>query len=216
MAGFDFQELELKGAYLISNFMVGDNRGGFTKCFEKDLYKNAGIEFNLNETFASMSAKNVIRGLHFQTNKPQAKLACVLKGKVWDIIVDLRSDSATYKKWISVELSAENHAALYIPRGFAHGFASLEDGTIMLYQCDGAYDKETDTGIRFDDPDIGIEWPINLEKAIHSERDLSLMSFMEYEKHPMDYIYVCGGGYCIEPKNQYFYAFPYDESRCMA
>jgi len=182
MAGFEFKELELSGAYLISNFMVGDNRGGFTKCFEKEIYRNAGIEFNLNESFASMSASNVIRGLHFQIHNPQAKLVCVLNGKVWDVIVDLRPESVTYRKWVSAELSAENHRALFIPRGFAHGFVSLRDETVMLYQCDGAYDKETDTGIRFDDPDIGIEWPIDVRTAIHSERDMTLMSFKEYEE----------------------------------
>lgn len=93
MAGFEFQELELKGAYLISNFYAGDNRGGFTKSFEKDIYKNAGIEFQLNETFASRSMKNVIRGLHFQTHNPQAELVSVVAGKVWDVIVDLSDHS---------------------------------------------------------------------------------------------------------------------------
>lgn len=185
MAGFEFTKLKLDGAYLIENFSVGDSRGGFTKCFEKDIYANAGIEFKLNESFASVSAKNVIRGLHFQTRDPQAKLVCVVQGKVFDVIVDLRPDSSTYKKWISAELSAENHKALYVPRGFAHGFASLEDGTVMLYQCDGAYDKETDTGIMFNDAEIGITWPIGEEVAIHSQRDLQLMSFEEYEKNPM-------------------------------
>lgn len=181
MANFAFKKLELDGAYLVENFSVGDNRGGFTKCFEKDIYANAGIEFQLNETFASVSAKNVIRGLHFQTHNPQAKLVCVVKGKVWDVIVDLRKDSPTYKKWIAAELSAENHKALYVPRGFAHGFASLEDETIMLYQCDGAYDKDSDTGIMFNDPEFGIKWPVDEKTAIHSARDLQLMSFSEYE-----------------------------------
>ncbi len=175
MAGFEFQELELKGAYLISSFYAGDNRGGFTKSFEKDIFKEAGIEFNLNETFASVSMKNVIRGLHFQTHNPQAKLVSVVAGKVWDVMVDLRPNSPTFKKWYAHELSAENHMSFYIPRGFAHGFASLEDNTVMLYQCDGKYDKETDTGIRFDDPDIAIEWPIDVSRAIHSGRDLELL-----------------------------------------
>lgn len=186
MAGFEFEKLELEGAYLISNFSVGDNRGGFTKCFEKDIYRAGGIEFQLNETFASVSAKNVIRGLHFQTHNPQAKLVCVVKGRVWDVIVDLRPDSPTYKKWISAELSDENHQALYIPRGFAHGFASMEDGTVMLYQCDGAYDKDTDTGIIFNDPDIGIDWPVSEDVAIHSGRDMTLLSLKEYETNPME------------------------------
>ena len=186
MSGFEFRELELTGAYLISNFYIGDNRGGFTKSFEKDIYKHAGIDFQLNETFASRSMKNVIRGLHFQTHNPQAKLVSVVAGKVWDVIVDLRPNSPSYMKWTAHELSSENHLSFYIPRGFAHGFASLEDGTVMLYQCDGKYDIETDTGIRFDDPDIGIKWPVDESIAIHSERDLQLGSLKDYLKKPME------------------------------
>lgn len=185
MQEFGFVKLELEGAYLIDNFFVGDNRGGFTKYFEKDIYRTAGIKFSLNETFASVSEKNVIRGLHFQINNPQAKLVSVVKGKVWDVIVDLRISSETYKKWIGIELSDANHKALYVPRGFAHGFLSLEDETVMLYQCDGAYDKETDTGIVFNDEEIGIKWPIDLEKTIHSTRDMNLMKLSEYELNPM-------------------------------
>lgn len=186
MAGFEFQELELKGAYLISNFYAGDNRGGFTKSFEKDIFKEAGIDFRLNETFASRSMKNVIRGLHFQTHNPQAKLVSVVAGSVWDVIVDLRPDSSTYKKWVAHELSAENHLSFFVPRGFAHGFASLVNDTVMLYQCDGKYDAETDTGIRFDDPEIGIDWPVEESVAIHSDRDLNLRSFCDYLKKPME------------------------------
>lgn len=185
MSGFEFKKMDLEGAYLIDNFYAGDNRGGFTKCFEKDIYLNAGIEFNLNETFVSVSGKNVVRGLHFQTHNPQAKLVCVIKGKAWDVIVDLRPQSPTYKKWVSIELSNDNHRAIYVPRGFAHGFCSLEEETIMLYQCDGAYDKDSDTGIRFDDSEIGIKWPIELKKAIHSNRDMNLMSLDQYEMNPM-------------------------------
>lgn len=185
MAGFEFEKLELNGAYLIENFYMGDIRGSFTKNFEKEIYSNEGIDFSLNETFTSVSSKNVIRGLHFQTHNPQAKLICVVKGKVWDVIVDLRMNSNTYKKWIGLELSAINHKAIFIPKGFAHGFVSLEEETIMLYQCDGAYNKKTDTGIIFNDPDIGIKWPIKEEEAIHSSRDMKLMSLMEYEKNPM-------------------------------
>lgn len=180
--GFEFRELELKGAYRITSFYAGDSRGGFTKTFEKDFFEAAGILFTLNETFASRSAKNVIRGLHFQTNNPQAKLVSVISGRAWDVIVDLRPESPTFKQWTAHELSAENHLSFYVPRGFAHGFASLEDNTIMLYQCDGKYDKETDTGIRFDDPDIGIQWPVDEKEAIHSERDMNLQSFSAYIK----------------------------------
>lgn len=181
MANYKMVELELPGAYIIECFAVGDSRGGFIKCYEKEAYSKAGIEFNLYETFVSNSAKNVIRGMHFQLNAPQTKLVSVLRGKIYDVIVDLRRTSPTYKQWLGVELSRENHKALVIPRGFAHGFMSLEDDTIVMYQCDGAYDKETDTGIRYDDQDIGIQWPIDEKhKTIHSERDLGLMSFEEF------------------------------------
>ena len=99
--------------------------------------------------------------------------------------MDLRTDSPTFKQWYAHELTAENHLSFYVPRGFAHGFASLEDGTVMLYQCEGKYDKETDTGIKFDDPDIGISWPIGEDKAIHSNRDSNLQCFFEYMNNPM-------------------------------
>ncbi len=184
--GFEFKELDLKGAYLISNFYSVDNRGGFTKHFEKDIFLNSGIKFQLNETFTSRSMKNVIRGLHFQTRNPQAKLVSVIAGRAWDVIVDLRPESPTYKKWTGHELSSDNHLSFYVPRGFAHGFASLEDNTVMLYQCDGKYDSETDTGIKFDDPEIHISWPVDENVAIHSSRDLNLQSFLEYQKHPME------------------------------
>lgn len=186
MAGFEFQELDLRGAYLIRNFYAGDGRGSFAKNFEKDIYAEAGIAFKLYETFVSHSVKNVIRGLHFQIHNPQAKLVSVVAGSVWDVMVDLRLDSPTFKQWRAYELSAENHLSFFIPRGFAHGFLSLEDGTAMLYQCDGKYDKETDTGILFNDPEIGIQWPVDKDAAIHSERDLRLQSFADYLKKPME------------------------------
>lgn len=186
MADCRIVELSIKGSYLIHNFYVGDNRGWFAKTFEKEFLKESHMDFNVDETFLSKSQKNVIRGLHFQTHNPQAKLVTVISGKVWDVIVDLRQDSPTFKKWISVELSDTDHNSILIPRGFAHGFASLEDNTIMLYQCEGDYNKQTDTGIRFDDPDIGIEWPINLSEAIHSKRDLSFGSLADYLHNPME------------------------------
>lgn len=182
---FEFEKLDLDGAMHIKNFYSTDNRGKFTKCYEKDIYSKAGIEFNVHETFISVSNKNVIRGLHFQLSKPQAKIVSVVQGRLWDVIVDLRPDSHTFRKWRGIELSEDLHNAIYIPKGFAHGFVSLEDHTVMLYQCDGEYDKKSDTGIKFDDLDIGITWPINTQNVICSERDLNLMSFKEYLDNPM-------------------------------
>lgn len=180
-----FEKTILSGAFLIQAFSTDDSRGGFSKIFEKDTFSEAGISFSLNETFFSVSAKNVIRGLHFQMHEPQAKLVTVVQGCVWDVIVDLRPESLTFGKWVGQELSGKNHLGFYVPRGFAHGFACLTDNTIMLYQCEGKYDKTSDTGIRFDDFELGIEWPVVEDVAIHSERDLSLQSLEEYRKHPM-------------------------------
>ncbi len=183
MAGFEFEKLDLEGAYLIHTFTAGDARGGFTKSFEMDIYKNAGIDFHLNETFVSLSAKNVMRGLHFQTKNPQAKLVTVAHGSVFDVLVDLREGSPTFGKWRGFYLNSDNHDALYIPRGFAHGFVSMEDGTLMMYQCDGVYDKETDTGIIYNDPQIAIEWPVeDAETCIHSARDMSFLTLDEMIK----------------------------------
>ena len=133
----------------------------------------------------SVSAKNVIRGIHFQTNNPQAKIVTVLSGRAWDVIVDLRVNSNTFKKWYAIELSNENHRGFYVPKGFGHGFAALEDNTIMLYQCDGKYDAESDSGVIYNDKELCIEWPINDEVAIHSDRDLNLQSLQEYISNPM-------------------------------
>ena len=181
MAGFEFNELDLKGAFLIENFSVGDVRGRFCKCYERSVYEKAGISFSLSESFASVSMKNVVRGIHFQLKDPQAKLVCALKGRIWDVIVDLRPESKTYRRWVAEELSDENHRAFYIPRGFGHGFAALTDDVVMLYQCDGKYDPESDTGIMYDAPEIGIDWPIPKKDMILSERDKNQMSFHEFE-----------------------------------
>lgn len=182
MTGFDFEELKLGGAFAITNFYCSDQRGSFIKSFEQEIYKTEGIDFSASETFVTVSRKNVIRGLHFQLNNPQAKLICILNGNAWDVIVDLRKSSPTYKQWMCVELSSDGRNAVYVPRGFAHGFASLADNTTMLYQCSGKYDKKTDTGIVFNDPTIGIKWPIESKEAILSERDLDLMRFEDFEK----------------------------------
>ena len=179
--GFDFEELGLYGAFAITNYYFSDKRGSFIKSYEHNVYHDAGISFSMSETFVTVSGNNVIRGLHFQLHQPQAKLICLLSGKAWDVIVDLRRSSPTYKKWISVELNSEGRNAVYVPRGFAHGFASLSDATTLLYQCDGDYDKETDTGIVYNDETIGVDWPIRDNKAILSDKDLELMSFEQFE-----------------------------------
>lgn len=184
MQTFNVREIDLAGAYLIENFMALDNRGRFTKIFESDFFIKAGINMKIDEVFVSKSVKNTIRGLHFQSNNPQTKLVSVINGKAYDVLVDLRVDSLTFGQWRGFELSEENGRALYIPKGFAHGFLALEDNTTMIYQCEGAYDAISDTGIRYNDIGINVKWPINSDNdIIISERDLSLMTFDEYIKN---------------------------------
>lgn len=185
MSDFNFVKTGLDGLLVIENFYTGDRRGYFRKSYEMNIYNSAGIEFNTNEIFFSKSCKNVIRGLHFQIRNPQTKIVSVISGRVWDVAVDLRKNSSTYKKWYAVELSEENHKSFFIPKGYAHGFLSLEDDTVLLYQCDGEYNKETDTGILFNCPEIEIKWPIDEANAIISERDMRLMTFDEYENNSM-------------------------------
>ena len=182
MAGFSFKELSISGAYVATSSFSDDLRGSFVKNFEREEFKQAGYDFECSETFISSSVKNVIRGLHFQMNNPQIKIVGIISGKVYDVVVDLRKDSPTYGKWEGIYLSRENRNSLIIPRGCAHGFLSLSEDSLVSYLCDGKYDKETDTGIVFNDPDINIDWPImRIEDAIVSKRDAKLMSFKEFD-----------------------------------
>jgi len=182
MAGFSFKELSISGAYVVTSSFSDDLRGSFVKNFEREEFKKTGCDFTCSETFISSSVKNVIRGLHFQLNNPQIKIVGIISGKVYDVIVDLRKDSPTYGQWEGIYLSRENRNSLLIPRGCAHGFLSLSEDSIVSYLCDGKYDKETDTGIVFNDSDIGIDWPImRIDDAIVSKRDSKLMTFKEFD-----------------------------------
>lgn len=189
MESFSFEPMCIPGAYVIHSFFSEDNRGSFVKSFEKDIFSEHGIAFSCNEDFISHSTKNVIRGLHFQLYHPQIKLVGVISGKVFDVIVDLRKESDTFGKWQGVYLSDQNRTSLLIPRGCAHGFISLSDDSIVSYKCDGKYDKNTDTGVFYNDPQIAIEWPINdISKAVVGSRDQKLMSFDEFKsKYTFEY-----------------------------
>lgn len=171
---------ELDGIKIITPFYIEDERGYFLKLVEKDEYARFDIQLDIFEEFETYSKKNVIRGLHFQTVDPQGKLVSALRGKIMDVAVDLRRDSATYGKWESIILSDINHKAFWIPAGFAHGFAVLSDDALVSYKCVGKYLHDYDTGIRWDDPDIAIEW--NIPKPILSMKDKGLMSLKEFTK----------------------------------
>lgn len=180
MGGFRCVEWGFDGVYHVENYYQEDDRGFFRKIYNAGQLQKEGIAFEIKDSFVSSSSTNVIRGLHFQTNKPQGKIVSVLQGGVWDVIVDLRKDSRTFGEWKSIEINAELHNALIIPRGFAHGFLARDNNTLMLYQCDELYDKESDSGIKAEDAQIGIVWPISIDDSIRSERDKELMTFEDF------------------------------------
>lgn len=180
---FDFQELELKGAYLIKPFFATDNRGGLIKDYNVDVFKSHGIEHELKEVFYTLSKRGVVRATHFQMVKQQAKLVRCIKGHVYDVIVDLRPNSSTFGKWQGLHLTEENTNMLFVPEFFGHGYLVIED-SVVSYKCAEVFYGDGDTGIMYDDPDIGIKWPFELiggkENLIISEKDLNLMSFRNY------------------------------------
>lgn len=180
---FNFQKLDLEGAYLIKPFYAADNRGGFIKDFNVDVFKQNGIHHDLKEVFYTISKKGVIRAIHFQLVKQQAKLVRCISGHVYDVIVDLRPNSPTFGQWRGFDLTQDNMNMLLVPQYFGHGYLVLED-SIVSYKCDEVFYGEGDSGIKYNDSDINVKWPFDLiggeENLIISDKDLNLMSFKEY------------------------------------
>ncbi len=163
-----FSETPLAGLFSISLPRFEDARGTFQKCFQEALFRSAGINFTLRESYFSRSAKGVIRGMHFQTPPAQhAKIVFCPAGKILDVALDLRKASPTYGQSFSQELSEENHSALYIPEGFAHGFQALTEGALTFYLVSSVHSPAHDTGIRWDS--FGFDW--GPEAPVLSERD---------------------------------------------
>lgn len=164
-------ETKLKDCYILEPDRFGDNRGWFSESYNKKVFEDLGLNYDFVQDNESFSAKKgVLRGLHFQ-NEPytQAKIVRCTRGAVYDVAVDIRHDSPTYGMWVGVELSEENGRQLLIPRGFLHGFQTLTDNVKFAYKCDNYYNKESDGGVMYNDPDIGVVWPI--EDPILSEKD---------------------------------------------
>lgn len=177
-------ETKLKGCYIIEPDVFGDNRGWFMESFSKQKLEEAGIVFEgeLVQDNQSFSAKKgTLRGIHFQKDPhAQTKIVRCTKGSLFDVAVDLRKDSPTYKQWFGIELSAENKKQLYVPRGFGHGFVTLEEDVEIQYKTDNYYNFEADGGIIYNDSEIGIEWPIDIELVL-SEKDQNLKPLAETE-----------------------------------
>lgn len=163
---------DIEGLYVIEPTVFKDERGYFVETYNQNDMKEAGLDMVFVQDNQSMSTRGVLRGLHFQKQFPQGKLVRVVRGKVFDVAVDLRSDSKTYGKWFGVELSAENMKQFYIPEGFAHGFLVLSDEAEFCYKCTDFYHPGDEGGLVWNDPEIGVEWP--LEEGVDliiSEKD---------------------------------------------
>ena len=178
---FSKEDTKMEGLFVLNPFLAEDDRGYFLKGFERDIYQEFGLENEVNEWFISGSHKNVVRGLHFQLKHPQIKIVSVHAGRIFDVAVDLRHGSPTYGKYESIELSGDNHKSFYIPRGYAHGFCVLSDWAVVSYVCIGKYYPEFDTGIAWNDSDLGVRWPLLEEEAFLSEKDRNLMHFAGFD-----------------------------------
>lgn len=168
----DLLKTKLDGVYILIPKVFGDHRGFFMESWSRRTMEEAGLYYDFVQDNHSLSTvKGTLRGIHFQKgDKAQAKLVRCVRGAVLDVAVDLRHDSPTYKQWVGVELSEENKKQLLIPRGFGHGFVTLTDHVEFLYKADNYYAPEADGGIRWNDPDIGVDWGIS--EPILSEKDI--------------------------------------------
>jgi dTDP-4-dehydrorhamnose 3,5-epimerase len=166
-------ETNLSGCYVIEPKLFQDSRGYFMESFnEKTFNDHTNLDVHFVQDNQSVSTKGVLRGLHYQTGiHAQAKLVRVLEGSVLDIALDIRPESTTYGQYFSVELSAENQKQLFIPKGFAHGFLVLSEKATFFYKCDAYYNKDSEAGIKFDDPTLNIDWNFSKDELIISEKD---------------------------------------------
>lgn len=165
---------------MIEPKVFGDARGFFMETWHQDRYTKAGLPVHFVQDNLSFSTRGVLRGLHFQHPNPQGKLVYVLQGEVFDVAVDIREDSATFGQWVSVLLSSDNKRQLYIPGGLAHGFCVTSKTALFAYKCTDFYNPQAEKGIIWNDPDIGIEWPVN--NPILAEKDRGYPRFKEVVK----------------------------------
>ena len=169
----EYKETEIKGVYVIEPRVFSDARGYFMEAWKQEEFNEHVGRVDFVQDNESKSSYGVLRGLHYQKgDAAQAKLVRVIKGKVVDVAVDIRRNSPTFGKHVMVELSEDNKRQFFIPRGFAHGFLVLSDEAIFTYKVDNPYAPQADAGVRWNDPELGIEWPIDPKDVITSEKDL--------------------------------------------
>lgn len=172
-----FKETSLKGAYIIELEPLADERGFFARGFCRNEFEEKGLNPDIAQCSISYNKKRgTLRGMHYQAAPyEEIKLVSCPRGDIYDVIIDLRRDSPTYCRWFAVELSAENYRMLYVPEGFAHGFQTLEDDTVVNYKMSGSYNPDYARGVRWNDPAFGIKWPVEL--TIISEKDKNIPDF---------------------------------------
>jgi dTDP-4-dehydrorhamnose 3,5-epimerase len=171
----------IDGLLIIEPKVFGDERGFFMESWNMSGFAEVGLNIDFVQDNHSRSQKGVLRGMHFQNPGPQGKLVRVVSGAVFDVAVDLRRSSATFGKWFGTELSAENKRMFWVPQGFAHGFLTLEDDTDFLYKCDAPYTPENEHSLAWDDPDVGIAWPVEGLEVQLSTKDCEGKPLREVE-----------------------------------
>ena len=182
IAKMEYIETEIKGVLIVEPKVFDDQRGYFFEAWKKEEFQRHAGPVEFVQDNESKSSYGVLRGLHYQKgDASQAKLVRVIKGRVLDVAVDLRKDSSTFGHHVMVELSDTNKRQLFIPRGFAHGFLVLSDEAIFTYKVDNVYAPEAEASIRFDDPDLAIQWPIDMSKVVTSAKDLRGVAFSDAE-----------------------------------
>ncbi len=177
----EVQKTEIDGLLVIRPKVFEDSRGYFFESYNEKLFREAGVDTRFVQDNQSRSSYGVIRGLHMQ-KKPhaQAKLLRVLEGAIYDVAVDMREGSPTFGKWYGLEITSANRIQLFIPAGFCHGFSVLSDTTTVLYKCDVFYHPESEAGIRYNDPELGIDWKIPADQVSVSEKDSKLPFLKEF------------------------------------
>ena len=180
---FEFHKTEIPGLLEIIPFRADDVRGYFTKDYSKDVFRANGLEYDLQEVFYTTSHKGVVRALHFQRKKQQPKLVRCIHGHVWDVVVDLRRDSPTFRRWLSFDLIGSENREILLPAGCAHGYLVIED-SVVSYKCSEKFYGEYDDGILWNDAELGIDWPLERiggpENVILATKDRNLQSFSQF------------------------------------
>lgn len=175
--GFKVEEGRLEGVLVLTADVYTDERGSFQETFHQQRYRDAGLIENFVQDNWSRSARGVLRGLHYQIERPQGKLVYVVRGEIFDVAVDLRPDSPTFRQWEGVVLNDRDGRQIYVPPGFAHGFCVLSESADVIYKCTDVYHKAGERGVLWSDPDVAIEWPI--KNPALSPKDKSLPRLKE-------------------------------------